>query len=163
MTTTCGEYQIRRASIFDLWNIYRLEREIFPKDAYPLIEILALLLLPGVRNHKLVTSTGNLVGFVAASCGTRHIPAEIITLGIATAHQHKGLGRCLLAHSESKIKGRRVQLSVRVSNHGAIALYHSTGYVTVKRRHRYYNDGEDGFVMEKLLTDKARLPSSQQE
>lgn len=153
--TTCGDYRIQRATILDLWKIYRLEREIFPKDAYPLIEILLLLVVPGVRNHKVLAPDGGFAGFVSASWGTHHIAAEIITLGIATAHQHQGLGRCLLAYAESKIKGGRVQLSVRVSNHGAIALYQNTGYVTIRRRQRYYRDGEDGYIMEKLLPDNS--------
>lgn len=151
--TTCGDYHICRASIFDLQKIYRLEREIFPKDAYPRFEILLLLLVPAIRCHKLLAPDGSFAGFVAVSWGTRHLPAEIITLGIATAHQRKGLGRCLLAYAESKITGGRVQLSVRVSNYSAITLYENTGYTTIRRRPRYYNDGEDGFIMEKLLTD----------
>jgi ribosomal protein S18 acetylase RimI-like enzyme len=42
-------------------------------------------------------------------------------------------------------------LTVRISNDKAIALYEDEGYRTVDIWKRYYADGEDGLVMEKIL------------
>ena len=44
-----------------------------------------------------------------------------------------------------------MKLTVRASNHGAIALYEKEGYRTIDIWKKYYNDGEDGLVMEKTL------------
>lgn len=43
-------------------------------------------------------------------------------------------------------------LEVRPSNHAAVALYHSRGFVTVGARARYYDDGEDAWLMRRSMT-----------
>ena len=42
-----------------------------------------------------------------------------------------------------------MKLTVRISNDAAISLYKKEGYRTVDIWKKYYNDGEDGLVMEK--------------
>jgi ribosomal protein S18 acetylase RimI-like enzyme len=44
-----------------------------------------------------------------------------------------------------------MKLTVRMSNQGAITLYEQEGYRSVDIWKQYYNDGEDGLVMEKIL------------
>jgi ribosomal protein S18 acetylase RimI-like enzyme len=44
-----------------------------------------------------------------------------------------------------------MRLTVRLSNEGAISLYEKEGYRSVDIWKKYYNDGEDGLVMEKRL------------
>ena len=44
-----------------------------------------------------------------------------------------------------------MKLTVRMSNGPAITLYEREGYRSVDIWKRYYNDGEDGLVMEKTL------------
>jgi ribosomal protein S18 acetylase RimI-like enzyme len=44
-----------------------------------------------------------------------------------------------------------MKLTVRMSNEGAISLSEKEGYRSVDIWKRYYNDGEDGLVMEKRL------------
>ena len=52
---------------------------------------------------------------------------------------------------EAQLKFPSVKLTVRISNRKAISLYEREGYQTVDIWSKYYNDGEDGLVMEKLL------------
>jgi ribosomal protein S18 acetylase RimI-like enzyme len=66
-------------------------------------------------------------------------------------YQHRGIGRALLRACEDQIKFSRSRLTVRMSNDNAIALYEQEGYRTVDIWKAYYNDGEDGLVMEKIL------------
>jgi ribosomal-protein-alanine N-acetyltransferase len=47
-----------------------------------------------------------------------------------------------------------MKLTVRMSNEPAISLYEKEGYRSVDIWKRYYNDGEDGLVMEKKLESK---------
>jgi ribosomal-protein-alanine N-acetyltransferase len=46
----------------------------------------------------------------------------------------------------------RVNLTVRVSNQDAIRLYLRFGFRRVRRVPGYYEDGEDGWRMRKMLT-----------
>jgi ribosomal protein S18 acetylase RimI-like enzyme len=46
----------------------------------------------------------------------------------------------------------RSRLTVRISNQAAISMYEKDGYVTTDIWSGYYNDGEDGMVMEKILS-----------
>lgn len=144
-----GEYRISQARVFDASRIHRLEQAIFPQDAYPLLEIGMLLLMPRAHNFKALAPDGTVVGFISGSKSLLSDVAWIVTLGVATEHQRRGLGGFLLEWCEGSMKANRVRLSVRASNNGAIALYEKTGYVTVGHYWRYYNDGEDGLVMEK--------------
>ena len=42
-------------------------------------------------------------------------------------------------------------LEVRPSNQAAVSLYHSRGFVTVGSRPRYYDDGEDAWLMRRSM------------
>jgi ribosomal protein S18 acetylase RimI-like enzyme len=45
----------------------------------------------------------------------------------------------------------RSRLTVRISNEVAISMYKKNGYATTEIWNHYYNDDEDGMVMEKVL------------
>jgi ribosomal protein S18 acetylase RimI-like enzyme len=49
-----------------------------------------------------------------------------------------------------RLKGPRVRLCVRISNHEAIRLYEHNGYQRIAVWTRYYTDSEDAVVMEKI-------------
>lgn len=146
-------YTIRRATLRDIRAVYRLERVIFPRDAYPYIDLALLFLLPRVRNLKITAPGGELVGFVSVGAALNLSQAKwIITIGIDRAHQRRGLGEWLLGVAESSMNGRPcTRLTVRESNYPAIRLYQKTGYVHLERKAGYYRDGEAGLVMEKCL------------
>lgn len=147
-------YSLERADLRDSLRIRRLEKQIFPKDAYPLLEIWMLFLTPRIHNFKVVAPDDTMASFLSLSLPLlpSH-PAWIITVGVHTQHQRRGLGRFLLTWAEDYFKLRRIRLTVRASNEPAIALYQQIGYRQVVRRHRYYLDGEDGLIMEKQCID----------
>ncbi len=145
-------YALCRATVFDLRALHALERAIFPHDAYPYPDLLLLFLSPGVVNLKVAAPDGSLAGFV---CGTRGMTAGrswIITLGVAPAHQRRGLGAFLLDTMEQRLKRPFMRLTVREGNQPAIRLYSHTGYSVVERKPAYYRDGEAGLVMEKHVS-----------
>jgi ribosomal protein S18 acetylase RimI-like enzyme len=145
-------YTIRRARLTDVNALRRLELEIFPKDAYPKIELILQLLLPRARNYVVVSAQKEVIGFGAAiDAWFPNRPAWIVTLGVATAHQRQGLGADLLDYCEKKLKSKSVRLTVRAGNTSAIRLYEKAGYIFLRRMLRYYMDGEDGLIMEKTL------------
>jgi ribosomal protein S18 acetylase RimI-like enzyme len=142
-------YAIKAATMRDVHAIRRLEILVFPKDAYSYLNLSALLMWPGSGNYKVVTSSDQLVGFVS---GTPNLTSQvdwIVTLGVHPDHQNKGLGRCLLQTAENRLSQPRIRLTVRASNAAAMHLYESAGYIFAYLEPRYYNDGEDGIVLQK--------------
>ena len=144
-------YTLRRATLRDLRALYRLERLIFPRDAYPYFDLALLFLTPGVINLKIAAPDRLLVAFVCATRGLARDRAWIVTLGVSPAHQRRGLGAALLARAEARIGRPCVRLTVRESNLPAIRLYQRAGYAVIERKVGYYRDGEAGLVMEKRL------------
>ncbi len=51
---------------------------------------------------------------------------------------------------EKRLNTPRLRLCVRLDNDGAIRLYEQEGYLRVGTWTKYYNDGGDALVMEKL-------------
>lgn len=145
-------YTLRRATLRDIRAVYRLERVIFPRDAYPYLDLSALFLLPGIINLKAVTPDGALAGFVSGVRARVHRNRSwIITIGVSPAHQRRGLGALLLGTMEHRLKRPCTRLTVREGNFPAIHLYEKTGYVIVEHKYGYYHDGETGLIMEKCV------------
>jgi ribosomal protein S18 acetylase RimI-like enzyme len=147
-------YTIRRARLTDVNALRRLELEIFPKDAYPKIELILQLLLPRGRNYVVLSPEKEVIAFGATlDAWLPDHPAWIVTLGVAIAYQRQGIGADLLDYCEKRLKSKTVRLTVRASNTSAIRLYEKVGYSFVRQMVRYYNDGEDGLIMEKTLRE----------
>jgi ribosomal-protein-alanine N-acetyltransferase len=144
-------YGIRRATLFDLLAIRWLEKQVFPHDAYGLIEILVLFVSPGMHNLKLIAPDGALAGFAAAGKLFGLGRTWIVTIGIHPDHQRRGLGRWLLAECEARITTGPIYLTVRRSNARAQDLYLRNGYREFHVRRGYYPNGEDGIEMRKDL------------
>jgi len=145
--------EIQNATLRDLGSLRRLEHACFEKDAWPLLDLIAVLTWPDVIKLKAVDD-GEMVGF--AACDPRPSEGEswIATIGVDPRYQRRGIGRTLLHACEEKTKMPRMKLTVRMSNDGAISLYEKEGYRSVDIWKRYYNDGEDGLVMEKVLNNR---------
>jgi ribosomal-protein-alanine N-acetyltransferase len=142
--------EITKASILDLNALRKLEQESFEKDAWPLFDLIAVLTFSQVIRYKAVED-GQMVGFVA---GDPH-PGEgwgwIATIAVDQRYRRRGIGRALLYACEENLGVSRSKLTVRLSNLAAIAMYEKEGYRTTDIWKAYYNDGEDGIVMEKEL------------
>jgi len=88
--------------------------------------------------------------------------AELLTIGVAAAHQRKGLGRAILAEMLNAARERnmrRVFLEVRSSNVTAIALYYSAGFREIGVRRGYYRNAvgsEDAVTMACELSPLSR-------
>jgi ribosomal-protein-alanine N-acetyltransferase len=141
---------IQPASLRDLSALRRLEQACFEKDAWPLLDLIAVLTWPDVIRLKAVEN-GELIGFVAGDPRSSEDATWVATIGVHPRYQRRGIGRMLLQACEQKTKLPRMRLTVRMSNQSAISLYEKEGYHSVDIWKRYYNDGEDGLVMEKRL------------
>lgn len=139
---------IHPANIFDLSALRHVESACFPQDAWPLLDLVAVLTFPGVVRLKGVEA-GQMIAFIAGDPRPGEGFSWIATLGVLPEYRGRGYGRALLEACEKQLPTSRIRLSVRSSNEEAIRMYKNAGYFAIDRWGRYYNDGEDALVMEK--------------
>lgn len=142
--------EIQSATLLDLAALRKLERACFEKDAWPLLDLIAILTWPEVIRLKVVENS-EMIGFAACDPRPSQSVAWIATIAVDPRYQRQGIGRMLLRGCEERVSQPRLKLSVRMSNHGAISLYEKEGYSSVDVWGRYYSDEEDALVMEKIL------------
>ncbi len=143
----------------DLGPVRRIEQECFGDDAWPLLDILAVLTLPGVVRLKAVFPANGsppegaevVAGFVAGEIKGAERTGWINTIGVSQAYRRQGIALAMLRACEQQLGTGRVRLCVRQSNLGALLLYWNTGYHQVDVWKRYYQGGEDALVLEKTI------------
>ncbi len=141
--------QILPANLFDINSLRHLEKVCFPEDAWPLLDLVSVLSLAGVVRLKAVEN-GQMIGFVAGDPRPSEGISWIATLCVLPEYRGKGFGRALLEACENQLPTKIIHLCVRISNEEAIRMYKMSGYTNIDRWIKYYTDGEDGIVMEKL-------------
>ena len=142
--------ELQPATIRDLSALRKLEKACFEKDAWPVLDLIAVLTWPEVIRIKAVDE-GKMVGFVAGEPRSSKREFWIAMVAVDPLYQRRGIGRKLLRACEQQAKLRQLRLAVRISNEAAISLYEQEGYRTVDIWKSYYVDGEDGLVMGKLV------------
>ena len=142
--------EIISATILDLGALRKLEKESFDRDAWPMIDLIAVLTFSNVVRLKAMEN-GNMIGFVAGDPRPRDGWGWIATIAVDSNFRRRGIGTALLHACESQLGVPRSRLTVRTSNQGAITLYEKEGYRTIDVWKAYYSDGEDAIVMEKVL------------
>lgn len=140
---------IEPASLRDLNILRNIERVCFPKDAWPLLDLISVLTFPGVVRLKALCDK-QMVGFIAGDIRRTEGTAWIATIAVLPDFQGQGIGSALLQACESQISLNRIRLCVRPTNEVAIRLYERYGYTRVGAWDKYYQDGESALVMEKL-------------
>jgi len=142
-------YKLADASILDLNALRKLEAVCFPQDAWPLLDLMAVLSFPGVVRIKAI-SNGRMVGFIAGDPKLEESIGWIATVGVLPEFRGQGIGHALINECENRMPMRRLRLSVRVNNTNAIELYEKIGYQKISEWEKYYSDGGNALVMEKI-------------
>ncbi len=128
-----------------------MENICFGNDAWPLLDLIAVLTWPEVIRLKAVEA-GEMVGFIAGDPRQSKGVVWIATIAVDPRFRRRGIGSALMLACEERARLPIMKLSVRISNQGAISMYQKLGYQTSDIWQAYYNDGEDGLVMTKKLT-----------
>lgn len=84
----------------------------------------------------------------------RAYEARVLILAVDEAGRKRGVGTRLMQLFEERFRAngiRRLNLEVRVSNEAAIRLYERLGFERRKVIAKYYADGEDAYLMTKLI------------
>lgn len=109
---------------------------------------------PNSLSYRIVTPDGQMAAFIFVMTNTDDATGHITTIGVAPEHRRRGLANKLLSHAEESLRKRGinvVMLEVRAGNRAAQKLYRAFDYAIVQRLPKYYNNGEDGFLMVKSL------------
>ena len=132
-------------------TITRLSKRCFGPDAWSILDVIAMLLLPSTVTFRVLDGP-RLVGFAALRHRRRRNMAWITTLCVDADYRQQGIGSQLLQACEAASAPLpRIRLTVQVGNQPALALYRKFGYDTLWRIPRYYSSGADGFEMEKWI------------
>lgn len=150
LNTPGGTVTILPAAWRDLSALRHLEKICFPLDAWPFLDILGILSFPNVVRLKAVVGD-KMVGFIAGDKKNKEL-AWIATLGVLPAYRRQGIASALLENCEERLSVASIRLSVRATNQGAINLYRNHNYQRVGIWPKYYQDGADALVLEKLLS-----------
>ncbi len=100
----------------------------------------------------IIKETNELVGFIGF--WIKFEQAEITKVSITKKYQGHKLSKLLMQDAEKRIVlagCNNITLEVRVSNERAINLYKSCGFRIVTTRKKYYENGEDAYLMLKDL------------
>lgn len=146
-----SNYLIRRMTVRDLDEVMAIEAQVFSlpwsKQSY----------MGELKNqfatYLVCDKEAEVTGYVGIWVVFEE--AHITNVAVAPKWQGQGLGRVLMEEAEKVARSKnalRILLEVRPSNHAALSLYKSLGYMETGRRKEYYSDnGEDAIVMTKLL------------
>jgi len=148
------EYRVRPLTIDHLSEVLRLNLRCFRNgDNYTKYTFDYLLNEPRTISYRMVTPADEIVGFVFVMVNENNA-AHLTTIGVAPEHRRRKIAVRLLEHMEQILAKRSVatiMLEVRVSNTFAQTLYKRMGYIVVQRISKYYNNGEDCFLMMKAI------------
>ncbi len=144
------KYLIESATWRDLKPLEKLEKVCFGADSWPMLELLGVLVFPGVVRLK-ASVDGEMVGFIAGDPHRAEQAGWIMTLGVLPEWRRHGIAEALLSDCERKLGMPLVKLTVRRGNEAAIALYQKLGYTQTDIWSHYYQGGEDGLVLEKKV------------
>ena len=146
------DVRVRRASVRDLDTVYNIEVLSF-RNPYPKALLEFYLNLYG--DLFLVAEVyGQVVGYIIGVIKWG-VLGHILSIAVHPNFRRRGIGSTLLREEEYIMKCRGVKvirLEVRVSNKPAIAMYRKFGYTIAFIKPHYYEDGEDAYVMFKILS-----------
>ncbi|WP_329518513.1 ribosomal protein S18-alanine N-acetyltransferase [Spirillospora sp. NBC_01491] len=178
-----GAVRLRTMTAADLPAVLRLERVMFPEDAwteemlrgeladqprtrhYVVAEELPAA-PPGEAGASAATAaSGEIIGYAGLSAAGGQ--ADVQTIGVRADRRGAGIGAALLTEllGEAARRGTEaVFLEVRADNDGARLMYERFGFERVGLRKRYYQpSGVDAIVMCLTLRRRAAMGFTREE
>jgi len=144
--------RVREIREEDLNEVYEIEKLSF-KEPYP--KALLLLYSKICKGTFLVIENGfgEIRGYIIGLIRW-NILGHIISLAVHPEHRRKGYAKLLIKELLRRFETngvKVVRLEVRVSNKPAINLYSKMGFKIAYTLKNFYLDGEDAYVMYKIL------------
>jgi ribosomal-protein-alanine N-acetyltransferase len=145
----------------DLPAVHRLERVLFPEDAWSEEMLRGELAEQPRTRHYVVAEEpdGEIVGYAGlAAAGGQ---ADVQTIGVRADRRKSGVGAALLTallNEAVRRNSEAVFLEVRADNDAAHRLYERFGFVRVGLRKRYYQPSDvDAIVMSRPLNRRPAM------
>lgn len=141
---------IRRFQPSDFERVIGIEKEAF-NEYNPILFMAAYETFPD--GFLVAEKDGDVVGFLT-TIATSLFDVKILSIAIDRRYQNKGFASMLMQSLFEVLRTKgvlRILLEVRLSNLLAQRLYLSLGFNLVKVISSYYQDGEDAYLMEKML------------
>jgi len=139
-------FNLEKATLSDLNQLSEMEKICFPIDAWPLLERIGALILPGCVRIKAVY-IDKMIGFIGGDIRRFSGTGWISTISVLPEYRRMGVGGALLKAAEQEMGMPKVKLAVRKSNLDAQKLYLKNGYNKIETWPNYYQGGEDAVVM----------------
>ncbi|MDE7380208.1 MAG: ribosomal protein S18-alanine N-acetyltransferase [Clostridia bacterium] len=142
---------IRKCKYEDILSISELEKECFKGESWSFGTIASAFENP---SHCMLVAEdgGEVIGFgcTSTTCET----SDLENVLVAEEYRRSGVGKAILTaliDDAAERGAEKMFLEVRVSNSSAMRLYLSCGFAGVYARTRYYSDGEDCLVMQRVI------------
>lgn len=150
---TLADFKIRELKYTDIRRLIILQKEVY-EGVTPWNRTVFLNELNGPFPvlYLVATYESEIVGFAGVRIQREN--AHVTNAAIYTAFQKRGLGSHLLKELTVFAKEQQCKtmtLEVRESNDSAIRLYSHFDFTEKKMKPAYYNDGENGILMERRL------------
>ncbi|MCS7102469.1 MAG: ribosomal protein S18-alanine N-acetyltransferase [Candidatus Korarchaeum sp.] len=156
-----SSYRIRQFKPEDLEDVEKINKIFLPEN-YP-----SYFFMENYRrfpNSFFVAETndGKVIGYVMCRVESHYTKSSTLILGhvlsiaVSKEHRRKGIGEALMLKAEEGLLtygSEAIYLEVRVSNEPAIRLYEKLGYKKLGIIPFYYADGEDAFLMYKIVKE----------
>jgi [ribosomal protein S18]-alanine N-acetyltransferase len=161
--------RVREAGAADVAAVVALERGVETAPHWSAAEYGAIVAGEGLpRCFFVAEMDGGLVGFaVGKMIGVgAEGSGELESVAVDVAARRLGVGRALCRAVVEWCRGLSVtvvELEVRATSGGAIALYEGLGFEAVGRRRRYYRDPVDDALLMRLKLEncgESALPAS---
>ena len=136
---------MRRLTYGDLPGVLSIERRSFPAPWSLAMFVLEVSKPSGVC---LAATVGDrIIGYLV--CSRYADVFHLMNVAVDPDLRRRGTAILMVERMlEEAGREQRYTLEVRVSNHGAIAMYERLGFRRAGRRRRYYSDnGEDAMIM----------------
>jgi [ribosomal protein S18]-alanine N-acetyltransferase len=161
-------FRLRDYSPRDLERLCLLDRRCFPeKIAYPPETMREAIEESGAFGMIAEDESGSIAAFIVAGRTSPRV-GHIATIDVAPEVRRRGLGRRLMQAAEQRLADlgvRKIRLETATGN-AARRLFEQLGYKRTGKIERYYQDGSNAWVMEKIVGITRRpvvesLPPSQ--
>ncbi|MEN2497591.1 MAG: N-terminal acetyltransferase A complex catalytic subunit ard1 [Marteilia pararefringens] len=148
---------IREMKSYDIPQVEQLNNISLPENYNHKYYSYHLFSWPGMSFVAEDLAKNKLVGYVLSKIDEENVTeGHITSIGVNWRYKRAGIAsklmsQCLMAMKEF-YELKNCFLNVRMSNKNALALYRDKFNFTVKMiDKKYYQDGEDGYLMEKAL------------
>jgi [ribosomal protein S18]-alanine N-acetyltransferase len=139
--------RLRSATRADVGAVCALELRLFGADAWSATAVREEL--TGPRRFAVVACDPDVVGYAVIMASGDVV--DLQRIAVHPDHRRSGVAHQLLARVVEEARADRVLLEVSAANEGALAFYAAEGVTAIHTRRRYYRDGADALVLQRLL------------